>query len=105
NQQQKELEERQHQKDAAVAQGAEVQAAWNRSRSLQDRYQVLQQQENALQKQIDDARKPGPGYYLHGTLHHHPNQAACQLPSLYHQLADVRSDGKRVADELSKPHG
>jgi hypothetical protein len=103
NQQQKELEERQHQKDAAVAQGAEAQGAWNRSRNLQDHYQVLQQQENALQQRIDEAERPGPGYYYHGHLRHHPNPAAWQLSSLHHQMADVRSEEKRVANELNKP--
>jgi hypothetical protein len=106
NQQQKQLEENQHQQDAVAAQNmaksGQLQATWNRSRELQDRYLALQQQENALLQQIGQATAPGPGYWVGRKLHHYPNPQASQLPILKHQLQEVTREKNDVRDQLQK---
>jgi hypothetical protein len=107
NQQQKQLEENQHQQDAVAAQNmaksGQLQATWNRSRELQDRYMVLQQQEDALLQQIGEAQKPGPGYWVRGVLHHHPNPEKSQIPLLKSRLQEVSREKRQVAEQLNKP--
>lgn len=105
DQQQKQQQDSQHQREAIAAQSAQLQAAYNSSQSLQDRYLVLQQEENALLQQIGEAQKPGPGYwggYNHRKLLHHPNSEQSQIPLLKSRLQEVQREKNEVREQLNK---
>lgn len=100
--QQKQQEENRRQQDAVAAQSAQLQATWNRSRDLQDRYLVLQREEDALLLRIGEAEKPGPGYWVGRKLHHYPNPLREQLPLLKTHLSDVRHEKNQVREQLDR---
>lgn len=100
--QQKQQEENRRQQETVTAHSAKLQAAWNRSRDLQDRYLVLQQEESALLLRIGEAEKPGSGYWVGKTLHHYPNPRREELPLLKSRLSDVRHEKHKVREQLNK---
>jgi hypothetical protein len=84
---------------------ADQQAATNRSRTLQARYNELQKEEDDLLLEIGRAQQPGPAYYggkNNTTLLHHPNPQKSQLPFLQSHLGDVRREKGEVRKQLEK---
>jgi chromosome segregation ATPase len=96
----------QRQREEAAAKNnailAQQQAAKNRTQTLQDRYATLQQEENALQLKIGEAKQPGPEYWQGKHKSHHPNPQKSQLPLLQSQLSDVRHEKGEVRKQLEK---
>jgi hypothetical protein len=103
---QKQEQEAQHEREDMVAKNkaaaAQQQAGTTRTQTLQDRYGVLQQEEDALLHRIGEAKQPGPGYWVGKTLHHHPNPHASQLPLLQTHLSDVRREKSELRKQLEK---
>lgn len=98
--------EAQRQREEAAAKNnailAQQQAAKNRTKTLQDRYATLQQEENALLLKIGEAKQPGPEYWQGKHKSHHPNPQKSQLPLLQSQLSDVRHEKGEVRKQLEK---
>ena len=103
---QKQEQEAQHERENTAAKNkaaaAQQQAGTTRIRALQDRYGVLQQEEDALLQRIGEAKQPGPGYWVGKTLHRHPNPHASQLPLLQTHLSDVRREKSELRNQLEK---
>jgi chromosome segregation ATPase len=98
--------EAQRQREEAAAKNnailAQQQAAKIRTQTLQARYATLQQEENALQLKIGEAKQPGPEYWQGKHKSHHPNSQKSQLPLLQSQLSDVRHEKGEVRKQLEK---
>jgi hypothetical protein len=103
---QKQQEEtRRQQQDADAKNNAAVaaqQAATNRTQALQSRYGELQKQEDALLRQIGEAKQPGPEYRQGKSVRHQPNPQKSQIPVLQSHLRDVRREKSEVRKQLEK---
>jgi|SRR5262249_49014909 len=103
---QKQQEETRRQQQDADAKNeailAEQQAATNRRQGLQARYGDLQKQEDALLRQIGEAKQPGPEYRQGKSVLHHPNPQKSQLPVLQSHLSDVRREKDEIRKQLEK---
>ena len=72
---------------------------------MQDRYNALQSEEDALLQRIGEAKQPGPEYWggkNNRKLLHHPNPLKSQLPLLEGHLKDVRREKSEVRKQLEK---
>jgi hypothetical protein len=106
---QKQQQEAQRQREDARAKNNAIlvqqEAANNRIQALQDRYEALQQEENALLSSIGEAKQPGPAYWggkHNRTLLHHPNPQASQLPLLQSHLKDVHRDKNDTKKQIER---
>jgi hypothetical protein len=103
---QKQEQEAQHERENKAAKNkaaaAQQQVGTSRVQALNDRYAVLQQEEDALLHRIGEAKQPGPGYWVGKTLHHHPNPHESQLPFLQTHLSDLRHEKSEVRKQLEK---
>jgi hypothetical protein len=73
---------------------------------MQDRYNALQDEEDALLRRIGEAKQPGPEYWggkNNRKLLHHPNPLKSQLPLLESHLKDVRREKDQIRKQLEKP--
>ena len=78
------------------------QTANNRIQGLQDSCTSLQQQEESLLQQIEEAEKPGPVQRIGSKTYQYPNPQKSQVPILKSRLADVRHEKSRVRRQLEK---
>lgn len=105
-QQQKEQDEaRRQQEDVAAknrATSAQQQANYNRVQALQDRYAMLQQEEDSLLRQIGEAERPGSAYWIGRHRYYNPNPRREDLPLLKSHLSDVRHEKAEVRNQLDK---
>ena len=72
---------------------------------MQDRYNALQGEEDALLQRIGEAKQPGPEYWggkNNRKLLHHPNPLKSQLPLLESHLKDVRHEKAEVRKQLER---
>ena len=106
---QKQQQDAQREREEAAAKNnailAQQEAAKNRTKALQARYDELQKQEDDLLRQIGEAKQPGPAYYggkNNRTLLHHPNPQKSQLPLFQSHLSDVRREKNEVRKQLEK---
>ena len=103
---QKEREQaRQWQQEELAAKNKAIIAEQNRT-IMQDRYNALQDEEDALLGRIGEAKQPGPEYWggkNNRKLLHHPNPLKSQLPLLESHLKDVRREKDQIRKQLEKP--
>ena len=98
-------ESRRQQQDADAKNNAAVaalQAATNRTQTLQSQYRELQKQEDDLLRQIGQAKQPGPEYRQGKSVRHQPNPQKSQLPVLQSHLTDVRHEKAKIKKQLEK---
>jgi hypothetical protein len=94
----------QREQEELAAKNKAIVAQQNRT-IMQDRYNALQGEEDALLQRIGEAKQPGPEYWggkNNRKLLHHPNPLKSQLPLLESHLKDVRREKAEVRKQLEK---
>ena len=94
----------QREQEELAAKNKAIVAQQNRT-IMQDRYNALQGEEDALLQRIGEAKQPGPEYWggkNNRKLLHHPNPLKSQLPLLESHLKDVRHEKAEVRKQLER---
>ncbi len=95
----------QRQQEELAAKNKAIIAEQNRT-IMQDHYNALQGEEDALLLRIGEAKQPGPEYWggkNNRKLLHHPNPLKSQLPLLESHLKDIRREKDQIRKQLEKP--
>ena len=94
----------QREQEELAAKNKAIVAQQNRT-IMQDRYNALQGEEDALLQRIGEAKQPGAEYWggkNNRKLLHHPNPLKSQLPLLESHLKDVRHEKAEVRKQLER---